>query len=172
MSLQEDARNFTAALKAQNLIPTDFKELEKLLVERFYMLKNGTDRKRLAASMRMNSSEKVRSFVDRIEIATHRLCTSSRLEAIKKENNSAKKSILQNSMDALYETAVIGSDDDDMKTAKIKTAATRELWASEMEEKFNQNFMKYVRQDFKAKLIQFGALAKITFDELVEKRYK
>ena len=91
LSLQEDAKNFTMALKAQSLFPKTFKELETMLIERFYMLKTATDRERLAATMKMTSAEKVRSFVDRIKIATHRLATSSRLEAIQKEKDKDKK---------------------------------------------------------------------------------
>ena len=33
----------------------------------------------------------------------------------------------------------------------------------------NQNFMKYVKNEFKTKLIQFGALSTISFEELIEK---
>ena len=91
LSLTEDAKNFAMALKAQDLFPTTFKDLETMLIERFYMLKTATDRERLAATMKMASAEKVRSFVDRIKIATHRLATSSRLEAIQKEKDKDKK---------------------------------------------------------------------------------
>ena len=84
------------ALKAQDLFPTTFKDLETMLIERFYMLKTATDRERLAATMKMTSAEKVRSFVDRIKIATHRLATSTRLEAIQKEKDNDKRKIMEN----------------------------------------------------------------------------
>ena len=46
LSLTDDAKNFAMALKAQSLFPKTFKELEDMLIERFYMLKTGTDRER------------------------------------------------------------------------------------------------------------------------------
>ena len=141
LSLQEDAKNFTMALKAQSLFPKTFKELEAMLIERFYMLKTATDRERLAATMKMTSGEKVWCFVDRIKIATHRLATSSRLEAIKKEKDKDKKKILENEMDTLYDTTIKTTDQESEKTQKIKTEATRELWEAEMLTQCNQNFL-------------------------------
>ena len=70
-------------LKAQSLFPNTLIELENMLIERYYILKTGTDRERLAATMEMTSVKKVRNFVDRITIVTHRVATRSYLDISK-----------------------------------------------------------------------------------------
>ena len=72
-------------------------------------------------------------------------------------------------MNTLYDTKIQTTDQEDEKTEKIKTEATRELWEAEMMTQCNQNFMKYVKNEFKTKLIQFRALSTISFEEMIEK---
>ena len=75
--------------------------------------------------MKMTPTEKVRSFVDRIKIATHRLATSSRLEAIKKEKDNDKKTILENAMNTLYDTAIKETDQEDRKDGEDKDGSNK-----------------------------------------------
>ena len=169
ISVKDEAKNFLAALKAQGKYPSDFKTLEQLMMQRFYMLKTDPDRERLAASLKMKPNEKVRGFVDKVRIITARLQYSTRLEAKDKESDPGKKKILEHALDENYDVSLTPSTSENEKTLKIKVEATKTIWKAEMEDQMCRHFMKYIRNEFKAKLMQFGALSTLDFQQLVDK---
>ena len=169
ISVKDEAKNFIAALKAKDKFPTTFKDLEKLLMERFYMLKTEMDREKLATSMKMKPGDKIRGFVDKVEIVTARLQYSTKLEAFQKEKDDNKRAILENALDKNFNVTVASTDDNDQKVMKTKVEATKEIWKAEMQSQMSRNFMRFVKSEYKAKLMQFGALATLDFQELVDK---
>ena len=78
LSVRSRAKNYLAALKAQNVMPSTFDELETCLMRRFYLLNNENDREKMAQTMKMTSKEPVRAFADKVRIATSRLDYSTR----------------------------------------------------------------------------------------------
>lgn len=169
ISVKDEAKNFLAALKAQGKFPADFKALEQMMMQRFYMLKTEPDRERLAASLKMKPNEKIRGFVDKVRIITARLQFSTRLEAKEKESDPDKKEILEHALDDNHDVSYTTSTPDKEKTLKIKVEATKTIWKAEMEDQMCRYFMKYIRNEFKGKLMQFGALSTLDFQQLVDK---
>ena len=169
ISVKDEAKNFLAALKAQGKFPSDFKTLEQLMMQRFYMLKTEPDRERLAASLKMKPNEKIRGFVDKVRIVTARLQFSTRLEAKEKESDPDKKKILEHALDEDYDVAFTSDTSDKEKTLKIQVEATKAIWKAEMEDQMCKYFMRFIKNEFKERLMQFGALSTLDFQQLVDK---
>ena len=56
---KDEAKTFWSAKKGQDAIPDNVKEVEQLLMQRFYQLKNQNDRTRLLSALKMQNNEKI-----------------------------------------------------------------------------------------------------------------